>query len=156
MGLDAISYIDAPFGGGAALFFDMDHGPTAYATVDLMAEYFEQVILVTPRPQIAQNVNYCSAIGVHRRLHQMKVEIVTAYDVVGFDGVKATCENVFTGENRTFDALDAFIYAAPRRANDQLSKEINGDIELYLVGDCQSPRNLMAAIHGGHHLGRAL
>ena len=156
LGLDAISYIDAPFGGRVALFFDMDHGPTAYATVDLMTEYFEQVILVTPRPQIAQNVNYCSAIGVHRRLHQMKVEIVTAYDVVGFDGVKVTCENVFTGENRIFGNLDAFVYAAPRRANDQLSKEINGDIELYLVGDCQSPRNLMAAIHGGHHLGRTL
>ena len=155
-GLDAISYIDAPFGGGVALFFDMDHGPTAYATVDLMAEKFEQVILVTPRPQIAQNVNYCSAIGVHRRLHQMKVKIVTAYDVVGFDGAKVTCENVFTGENRTFGDLDAFIYAAPRRANDKLSKEMNGDVELHLVGDCQSPRNLMAAIHGGHHLGRTL
>ena len=156
LGLDAISYIDAPFGGGRALFFDMDHGPTAYATVDLMAEKFEQVILVTPRPQIAQNVNYCSAIGVHRRLHQMKVKIVTAYDVVGFDGAKVTCENVFTGENRIFGDLDAFIYAAPRRANDKLSKEMNGDVELHLVGDCQSPRNLMAAIHGGHHLGRTL
>ena len=156
LGVDAISYIDAPFGGEVALFFDMDHGPTAYATVDLMAEKFEHVILVTPRPQIAQNVNYCSAIGVHRRLHQMKVEIVTAYDVVGFDGAKVTCENVFTGENRTFDDVDAFIYAAPRRANDKLFKEIDGDIELHLVGDCQSPRNLMAAIHGGHHLGRIL
>ena len=155
-GINAISYIDEPFNGGTALFFDMDHGPTAYATVDLMTENFEHVILVTPRPQIAQNVNYCSAIGVHRRLHQMKVEIVPSYDLVDFDGTAVTCRNVFTGENRVFRELDALIYATPRRANDTLAKELDGTVELHLVGDCQSPRNLMAAIHGGHMVGRTL
>ena len=86
----------------------------------------------------------------------MKVEIVPSYDLIDFDGSTVTCRNVFTGDNRVFRELDALIYATPRRANDLLAKELDGSVELHLVGDCQSPRNLMAAIHGGHMVGRTL
>ena len=143
-------------GGSVGLFFDMDHGPTTYGAIDLMAKKFEKIILVTPRTQIAQNVNYCSAIGVHRRLHQNKVEIFTSLDLIEFDGNTAKCRNVFTGEDRDFSDLDALVYATPRQASDSLAKELKDAVELHLVGDCQSPRNLMAAIHGGHFVGCAL
>ena len=134
----------------------MDHSPTAYGTIDLMANNFEHVILVTPRTQIAQLVNYCSAIGVHRRLHKNNVDIVTSFDLIDFKGGVATCRNVFTGDERSFFELDFLVYATPRQAADVLANELKDAVELHLVGDCQSPRNLMSAIHGGHFVGCAL
>ncbi|MFP6748004.1 MAG: hypothetical protein VCD66_10460 [Alphaproteobacteria bacterium] len=46
-------------------------------------------------------------------------------------------------------------YATPRLATDALADGF-GDIPVHGVGDCLSPRNLMAAIHGGHIIGAAL
>ena len=68
----------APTSGGTALLYDHDHTAATYAVADLLAQRFRRVILMTTRPHIAQGVNYCSAIGVLRRLHRAGVEIVTA------------------------------------------------------------------------------
>ncbi len=142
-----------PQEGRSAVLFDQDHGPTVYAVADLLAERFERVTLVTPRPQIAQAVNYCSAIGVHKRLHQAGVDIVTAARPVDFSAGTLVLENVYGGPERALSAVDLLVHAVPRRANDRLEtalREACPDLPLHLVGDCRSPRNLMAAIHGGH------
>lgn len=136
--------------GRTALLFDMDHGPSVYGVADRLAARFDRLVLVTPRPQIAQNVNYCSAIGVHRRLHAAGVEIVPSHDLVDYRGRVATCRNVFAGVDRRVENVDAIVYATPRRATDDLAAALEGKVALHLVGDCLSPRNLMAAIHGGH------
>ena len=52
------------------MLFDMDHSAATYAVADALAERYEKLVLLTPRTQIARNVNYCSAIGIHRRLYQ--------------------------------------------------------------------------------------
>jgi len=134
------------------VLFDHDHGPATYAVADLLAERFAHLIVITPRTDIAQNVNYCSAIGVYRRLYRAGCAIVTAHQPVDFDGRVLTCINVFTGEERSFPHIDLVVYATPRRANDALAAELDG-IELHLAGDCMSPRHLMAAIHEGHAVG---
>ena len=141
---------------GCALFFDMDHGASAYGVVDLMVQYFDHVILVTPRTQIAQNVNYCSAIGIHRRLHHAEVEIVTAHDLVDYRKHIVTCRNVFTGADRQFEGIDGVIYVTPRIVMDSLGPLLTARVDIDRVGDCQSPRNLMAAIHSGHLVGLSL
>ncbi len=156
LGVDAQTYVTAPTSGKTALFYDMDHGPSAYGVTDLLAEHFRKVILVTPRPQIAQGVNYCSAIGVHRRLHQRRVEIVPSYELVSYKAREVICRNMFTGEDRAFKEVDQLVYVTPRQAVDDLATQLEGKIELYQVGDCRSPRNLMAAIHGGHRTALAL
>ena len=147
---DVRAYAAHPSGGGNALFYDLDQGPSIYGTIDLMAERFERVVLVTPRPQIAQNVNYCSAIGVFRRLYEHGVEIVPSHELIDFADAVAVCRNVFTGEKRSFQDIDELVYGIPRQAEDALAAELDGKVELHLIGDCQSPRNLMAAIHSGH------
>ncbi len=138
------------------LFFDMDHSVSAYAIVDLLAQQADHVILVTPRTHIAQNVNYCSAIGVHRRLHQARVEIVTGHDLINFQRGTVTIRNVFTDQECEFAAVDEVIYATPRRVIEPLGLEFSSRVELQRVGDCQSPRHLMAAIQSGHFAGLAL
>ncbi|MBT5193639.1 MAG: FAD-dependent oxidoreductase, partial [Rhodospirillaceae bacterium] len=141
--------------GGTAVLFDQDHGPTTYGLADMLADRFERLILITPRPGIAQNVNYCSAIGVHRRLHGAGVEILPSHDLIDYRGGDVICRNVFTDENKTLNAIDEVVFATPRLANDALADAF-GAIPVHSIGDCLSPRNLMAAIHGGHIVGAAL
>ncbi|MDE0728257.1 MAG: hypothetical protein OSB82_17555, partial [Alphaproteobacteria bacterium] len=153
--MDGLRYIQAPTKGGAAVLFDQDHGPTVYGLADLMARQFENLVLVTPRPGIGQNVNYCSAIGVHRRLHQAGVEILPSHELIDFRDARVTLRNVFIGAHKTLEKIDQVVFATPRLANDALVDKF-GDIPVHAIGDCHSPRNLMAAIHGGHIVGAAL
>ncbi len=157
---DGQAYIVENAGGEArrgetVVLFDQDHGPTTYGLADLLARQFDKLILITPRPGIGQNVNYCSAIGVHRRLHRAGVDIMPAHDLIDYRDGQVTCRNVFTGEDKTLAGIDEVVFATPRLANDALADGF-GDIPVHCIGDCLSPRNLMAAIHGGHIVGKAL
>ena len=157
---DGHAYITEHAGGnfeqaGTAILFDQDHSPTAYGLADLLVRQFEKIILITPRPGIGQNVNYCSAIGVHRRLHRAGVVILPSHDLVNYRDGQVTCRNVFTGNDKILTGIDEVIFVTPRLANDSLANAF-GDIPVHCIGDCLSPRNLMAAIHGGHIIGRAL
>lgn len=138
------------------VLFDFDHGPSVYALADLLAERHREVVLVTPRPHIAQNVNYCSAIGVHRRLYERNVELLLAHEPVIFaaDGT-LTCRNVYTGGKRELAQVGLLVYATPRLVRDGLAGQLDG-MELHLAGDCMAPRHLMAAIHEGHAIGNRL
>ena len=157
---DGIAYVRAhgahdQVRGGTAVLFDQDHGPAVYGLADLMARQFDHLILVTPRPGIGQNVNYCSAIGVHRRLHRAGVDIMPSHDLIDYRGGTVTCRNVFTEEERTFGDIDEVVFVTPRLVNDGLAGAF-GAVAVHSIGDCLSPRNLMAAIHGGHIIGASL
>ena len=91
----------------------MDHSAATYAVADALAARYARLVLLTPRTQLARNVNYCSAIGIHRRLYAADAEIVFAADPVSLhDGVLAW-RNVFTGidaggaERRAVRLVDA-------------------------------------------------
>jgi dimethylglycine catabolism A len=143
-----IEMSDLPSGTRAVLF-DFDHTAPTYAAVLALADAFHEVILLTPRTHVAQAVNYCSALGIHRRLHTAEVDIRTATIPikVGLHGVRT--RNIFSHKLNTIDDVDLFVYATPRVANDSLQAQLEGR-EVHLVGDCMAPRNLMMAIHEGH------
>ncbi|MDE0941254.1 MAG: FAD-dependent oxidoreductase [Alphaproteobacteria bacterium] len=140
---------------GTAVLFDQDHGVTVYGLADLLAQQYEKVVLVTPRPGIGQNVNYCSAIGVQRRLHLAGVEILPSHDLIDYRDGAVVLRNVFTEAEKTLPEIAQVIYATPRLANDELANGF-GEFPVHAIGDCLSPRNLMAAIHGGHIIGTTL
>ena len=140
---------------GTAVLFDQDHGPATYGLADLLARQFDKLVLITPRPGIGQNVNYCSAIGVHRRLHRAGVEILPSHDLIDYRGGAVVCRNVFTEQEKTLDGIAEVVFVTPRLADDALADAF-ADIPVHRIGDCLSPRNLMAAIHGGHIIGMAL
>ncbi len=148
-------YVSGRHGGGTALLFDQDHTAATYATADLLARDFGRVILMSPRPHLAQHVNYCSAIGVHRRLHANGVVQILAAEPVEFKDKTVRYVNVFTRRDDSIADVDLLVYATPRIVDEPLSAAL-ADLEVHLVGDCQSPRDLMAAIHGGHAVGLAL
>ena len=65
-----------------AVLFDMDHSAATYAVADALARDYRRLVLLTPRQQIARNVNYCSTIGIHRRLYEADAEIVLSAEPV--------------------------------------------------------------------------
>jgi hypothetical protein len=83
-----------------AVLFDMDHSAATYAVADALARDYRRLVLLTPRQQIARNVNYCSAIGIHRRLYEANAEIVLSAEPVSVRGGRLTWRNVFTGHRR--------------------------------------------------------
>lgn len=153
--VSARNYTSGQHGGGTVLLFDQDHSAATYASADLLAQDFDRVILMSPRPQLAQRVNYCSAIGVHRRLYGNGVEQILAAEPLAFIDKTVRYVNVFTRREDSIGGVDLLVYATPRIVEEPLSTAL-ADLEVHLVGDCQSPRDLMAAIHGGHAVGLTL
>ena len=142
--------------GRTAVLFDHDHTAPTYAVAEALAESHEQVVLLTPRTQIAQAVNYCSALGVHRRMHGLDVEIVTATEPVEIrDDGTVDCRNVFSGHEGVIEEVDTVVFATPRRVVDTLARDL-ADLSPTLIGDCLAPRNLSIAIHEGHVVGNTL
>jgi 2,4-dienoyl-CoA reductase-like NADH-dependent reductase (Old Yellow Enzyme family) len=135
---------------GTAVLFDMDHSAATYGVADGLAEGYSRVLLLTPRTQIARNVNYCSAIGVYRRLYEAKVEIVLAAEPVTLTNSVLAWRNVFTGQAGEVDDVALFVWSTPRLADDTLAAAIEQTgIETRRIGDCMAPRNLFCAIHEG-------
>ena len=114
------------------------------------------MVLLTPRTGIAGAVNYCSALGVHRRLHGLDVEIVTATEPVEIrDDGTVRCRNVFSGHEGVVEEVDTVVYATPRRVVDDLARRL-ADLSPEPIGDCLAPRNLLVAVHEGHMAGNTL
>lgn len=134
---------------GTAVLFDQDHTAASYGLADRLAEDFDRLILVTPRPHFAQAVNYCSAIGVHRRLHGAGVELIPAMRPSRLGNGRLDLQNVYADRVRSIEDVDLLVYTTPRHVADTDMWDLGG-IAMHRVGDCRSPRNLMAAIHGGH------
>jgi len=142
-----------------AVLFDQDHTAPVYAVAQSLAETFERVVLITPRPDIAQAVNYCSKLGIHRRLHQMEIQIVPSTTLVRLDSTDVICRNVFSNRVEVIDECDLLVYATPRRVNQiDLGVAVDGIRvpKIHSIGDCKSPRNLMMAIHEAHALASSL
>ena len=142
--------------GRTAVLFDHDHTAPTYAVAEALAASHESVVLLTPRTGIARAVNYCSALGVHRRLHGLEVEMVVATEPVEIreDG-EVRCRNVFSRHEGAIEEVDTVVYATPRRVEDALARAL-ADLSPTLIGDCLAPRNLSIAIHEGHLAGNTL
>jgi len=143
--------------GRRVALFDQDHSATTYALADRLVALGARVTLLTPRTQLARNVNYCSAIGVFRRLFGGGVEMVYGVEIDGFEGGRLRLRNAYSGTASTVEDVALLIYSTPRKATDALAEPLRRKgRELHLIGDCQSPRNLFAAIHEGHAVAKAL
>lgn len=138
-------------GGQTAVLFDQDHGAATYALADELAGKYTRVVLLTPRTDIAQAVNHCSAIGIYRRLYAAGVEIVTAAEPVSLKDGSLVWRNVFIGRTSEIADVDLFLWSTPRLANDELAWSLRSEgMEVLLVGDSMSPRNILCAVHEGH------
>lgn len=137
--------------GRTAVIFDKDHTAATYALAEELAGKYARVVLLTPRTHIAHNVNYCSAIGVYRRLYEANVEILTAAEPVSVTDGTLVWSNVFTETLQQIADVDLLVWSTPRIADDQLYFRLQSEgMDAVLVGDCMSPRNALCAVHEAH------
>lgn len=142
--------------GKTIVLYDLDQTAATYAAADSLSAR-NKVFLVTPRAEFAKGVNYCSQIGVMRRLYGSGVTLIPATEIVNFNDSTIVLKNVYTGNEETHENVDYLLWSSPRKANSDLSRELEqAGIQTELIGDCMSPRNLLCAIHEGRALAMSL
>jgi uncharacterized protein GlcG (DUF336 family) len=145
---------------GTAVVFDMDHTEGTYAAVELLAQRFERVVLMTPRALIAQDESIVTRQGILRRLSMARVEMLLLSEPVWseqFEDGVLEYKNVYNGDLGRIEDISFLSYATPRAANVDLVEPLKAyDLELYLVGDCRVARGLMGATRDGHKAGESV
>jgi dimethylglycine catabolism A len=142
---------------GTAVLFDMDQTAATYAVADALTQTYRRLVLLTPRTQLARGVNYCSAIGVQRRLYEQNVEIVVAAEPLSLRNGLLTWRNVFTGRTQEIADVALFLWSTPRLADDAIAAPLRAaGLDVRLAGDCMAPRDLFCAIHEGEAAGMAV
>jgi len=122
---------------------------------DRLSDEVTEFWRITPRTDIAQSVNYCSRLGIYRRLYGAGTQILTAHEPVQLDGDTLFLRNVFNGAQHTIENVSLVVYSTPRAVEDQSDWSASG-APAARIGDCVSPRDLMSAIHEGHAAGNAV
>ena len=148
---------DAPPSPGTAVLLDMDQTPAVYGAVELLAQRFARVVLLTPAAENARFVNLMSRMGVERRLALLGIEVCRLTEPISRDGDCVTCRHVITGAETTIEDVALLTYATPRAARDELAGALaEAGVAVTLIGDCLLPRDAASAIHDGHRAALAL
>ena len=142
---------------GTAVLLDMDQTPALYGAVELLAQRYARVVLLTPAAEIARNVNLMSRMGVERRLALLDIDVRRLTEPTGRAGDRVACRHVITGAETAIEEVALLAYATPRLARDDLAGELaQAGVPVTLIGDCLLPRDAASAIHDGHRAALAL
>lgn len=137
--------------------FDESGNYHAYGPLVELAQLGWSAVLITTRTELGMGLDYLSRIGLHRRLRQHSVEVLTGFDVAEVTDSEVILRDVFIGETRSLDRPNAVVWAGAREANDDLWRnEKIQFLPLRPIGDAYSPRNILSAIHEGNRIGRTV
>lgn len=142
---------------GRLVIFDQDHTEMTYAAALRLATLFNQVTIVTPRERVAADVLLLNRQSIYQQLHDARVEIITDVepkDLERLDEGVLELVNVYNGDITELDDIAGITYSTPRVPNDQLRPVLeSAGKDVVLVGDCYSPRSLLAATRQGYQVG---
>jgi thioredoxin reductase len=142
---------------GRLVLFDHDHTEMTYAAAERFSQIFEKVTIVTPRERIASDCPLVNRQAIYQRLRDRRIEIVTGAwpkDIDGLDDGRITVLDVWNGDPSYIEGVSAITYAMPRIPNDGLLKPLrSAGYEVTAIGDCYSPRSVLAATRDGYRAG---
>ena len=145
---------------GRAIIVDQDHTEMTYATALRMANYFDQMTLVTSRERFANDVSLINRQGILKRLFERRVELICHVEpegVIQLEAGQFALRNVYNDALQTLDSVTAVIHATSRVPNDGLREPLLATgLEVIPIGDCKAPRSLMAATREGYDIANAL
>ena len=145
---------------GTAVIFDMDHTEGTYAAAELLHTLFDRVVVITPRESIAQAIALVTRQGILRRFSEKRIETIALAEPrwsASFDDGKLEHANVYNGDAGVIENVSFLAYSTPRIPEDMLAGPLRAaGIEVRLVGDCRTPRGLLAATSEGHAAGNAI
>jgi hypothetical protein len=146
---------------GRAVILDMDHTEGTYAAADRLNELFDEVVVLTPRERIAEDVALVTRQGILRRFHLQRIRwhgLVEPIWSEAFENeARLEYASVYGGIVGHIDDEAFFAYATPRRPNDELAAPLrDAGIDLRLVGDCRVARHVVDATLEGHAAGMSV
>jgi hypothetical protein len=145
---------------GTAVIYDMDFSEGVYACAEKLHALFGRVVIMTPNETIAGDTAIVTRQGIHRRLSVKGIEVLTLHEPCWSDDVeegRLSAVQVYTGAVTVLHHVAFLAYATPRAPNLSLLAPLRAaGIELHWVGDCVSPRSVMAATAEGHDAGHAV
>jgi dimethylglycine catabolism A len=146
--------------GGSAVLFDMDHTEGTYAGAELLRRLYDRVVIVTPRERIAGDVPLVSALGIHRRMCRLGIEVVTFSELSPLTDLEqgiVRYANVHSGTIGEIRDAAVVCYSTPRAPDDALVEPLRAaGCKVHVIGDAYAPRTVLAATADGHQLGNAL
>jgi len=145
---------------GTAVLLDQDHTEGTYAMIEVLARLFERVVVATPRERIAGDVPLVTALGIHRRLAPLPVEVRPFHELSAEsrleDGVAALA-NVYTGKLALVEDVALIGYSTPRVPDLRLLAPLRVlGLRVETIGDCRMPRGVAAATAEGYATAIAL
>lgn len=142
---------------GTAVVYDMDQTEGTYAAALRLRELFERVVLVTPRDALVEDASLVTRQNLLRRLARAGVESLRLSEpcwTEAFEAGELTVRHVYTGEAVMLAGVSFLAYSTPRARNDALAVPLAAaGIQVRKVGDCLSPRDMLAATADGHAAG---
>lgn len=117
-----------------------------------LAQEGKRVTIVEMLPEVAYDLNSISRISLQEELAQKGVTILTNLTIEEFtiEGLVATDGE---GKKQTLNA-DNIVLALGAKSENKLAGNLKGKVgELYMVGDCVSPRRITEAIREGFAAG---
>ncbi len=124
----------------------------ATATAEHLARQGKTVFVMTKDENTGADIPKINFVGVMERFAELKIRVLPRATITRAEGDVIHYEQ--GGFQEQLPQIDSIVFAAPGKANDRLQHEIRSyTSDIYLVGDCLSPRLALDAIWDGHQAG---
>ena len=124
----------------------------ATATAEYLARKGKTVFVLTKEENTGGDIPKINFVGVMERFADLKIRVIPRAVITHADD--STVHYTQGGFEEKLTKIDSIVFAMPGKANntlhDALSKLVD---EVWLVGDCYSPRGALEAIWDGHQAG---
>jgi dimethylamine/trimethylamine dehydrogenase len=154
--------------GNRVVIIDNDGYYMGVSLAEKLAMEGKQVTIITHLGHIAPYMHFTlEAPNQHRRLHQLKVEIVPLQVPTQIAPGAVTTAHAYDEEHLTEWDADAVVLVTQRRSNEALYRDIKDRVGIdslrqegitgfYRIGDCVAPRLVADCIFDGHRLAREI
>jgi 2-enoate reductase len=123
-------------------------------TAVYLARQGKRVSIVEMQEQLVPDINVNTMLGIHALIAESQVEVMTSTQLV-----EVTPEGVVVetdGSKRQLEA-DSVVVATGFAADSTLRDALEDRIpEVFAIGDCSEPRNILGAIWEGFHASRVI
>jgi 2,4-dienoyl-CoA reductase-like NADH-dependent reductase (Old Yellow Enzyme family) len=145
---------------GTAVVYDMDHTEGTYAGIEMLGTLFERTVVLTPRESITREVSVVARQGILRRFSTLPIEVKPLTEPVWSDSFESGAleyRNVYNDVRGVIEDVAFLSFSTPRASNIRLVAPLRAaGLDVRLVGDARTARNVLAATADGHALGNDL
>lgn len=123
-------------------------------TAEFLAERGNRVMIVEMLDDMARDAEWIYGLDLLSRLEKRKIGVITSTKVIEITGNKVLA--VDRKLNVKSYKSDVVVLAVGSKPVRKLADELQGKMNLYLIGDSKSPRKIIDAIYEGSRIGRSI